>query len=436
MLFLTQTQPGNPDAQKTGAGTGSKKRSTDSRGYKIFLFIASLFGAFLLWIYAMGYDSESVTETFNGIPVELTGTNASGFTVAETEFSLSIDITASGTRSELNNVTSSDFRAYVDISAVTSAGYNTLPIQVAEPPALNVTNLSTGHVTLYMDTFTSKRIPVTVEQVFTSAYTIGESRPSVTSVSVYGPETLLRNAEAYAMISLGNVTEAEASANWTLTLRDAETKAAISSPYLTMETQTVTVNYVMFMNKTVPLRLVLTGGTLTPSDIQYAFGTDSVSLTGPVSALRGLESLPVSVDETAAESGTELTFGKTELLDAAGLDARVTPSDPDTPVTLTLYVPSTKTAAVEIPASRITVVNIPHHVTASVSSGLEVYIMGAPAAIKGYDRSQMTATVDYFSFELQASSGLYVGTAVIQTGDSSVAVYGGPYQVTVSVSGA
>ena len=79
---------------------------------------------------------------------------------------------------------------------------------------------------------------------------------------------------------------------------------------------------------------------------------------------------------------------------------------------------------------------MPHHVTVSVGSPLTVSILGSPDAVKGYDRSKITATVDYYSLELQSSSGLYTGNAVVQTGDSAIAVYGGPYPVTVTVSGA
>ena len=421
---------------KTPAKAGTRmQRFADSRAAKILLLIASLFGAFLLWIYAIGYDSEATTQVFTGIPVELTGTNTGGYTVAEADFTLSIDVTASGTRSELSNVTSADFRAYVDISNVSSAGYNTLPIQVVEPNALNVTHLSTANVTLYIDKFTTKRIPVVVEQVYQSSYTIGETVQSVNQVSVYGPETLLDNAEAYVLLNLGTVTDTTATGSETIHLRDATTKSAISSPYITMEVQTVSVSYVMYTSRTLPLRLNLTGGMLTAEDIQYAFGSSSLTLYGPAALLRSLESLTVSVDETSSDVKSEMTFDKQELLAANGLDARVTPEEPDNPVTLTLNIPATRTADVKVPASHITVVNLPTHVSISVQSSLTVRILGEPAAVKGYDSSRMTAKIDYYSLELQPSSGLYLGTATVETGDSSVCVYGGPYTVVVSVSG-
>ncbi|MBO4366305.1 MAG: hypothetical protein J5843_01475 [Clostridia bacterium] len=420
----------------TPAKTGSAmQRFADSRAAKILLFIASLFGAFLLWIYAMGYDSEATTQVFTGIPVELTGTNAGGYTVAETDFSLSIDVTASGTRSELSSVTSADFRAYVDISGVSGAGYNTLPIHVVEPNALNVTHLSTANVTLYIDKFTTKRIPVLVEQVYQSSYTIGETAQSVNQITVYGPETLLSNAEAYALLDLGTVTDTAATGSGAIRLRDASTKTAISSPYITMDTQTVSVTYTMYASRTLPLRLNLTGGMLTPEDIQYAFGSASLTLYGPAALLNSLESLAVSVDETSADTASEMTFDKQELLAANGLDARVTPEEPDTPVTLTLSIPATRTADVQVPASHITVVNLPNHVSISVQSALTVRILGEPAAVKGYDSNRMTAKIDYYSLELQPSSGLYLGTATVETGDSAVCVYGGPYTVVISVSG-
>ena len=419
----------------TKAPETGKKRFADSRTAKILLFVASLFGAFLLWIYAMGYDSEATTEVFTGIPVTIEGTNASGYTVAETDFSLSIDVTASGTRSELSNVSASDFRAYVDISKVTGAGYNTIPIQVVEPSALNVTHMSTENVTLYVDKFTTKRIPVTVEQVYSSPYVIGEISQSMNVVSVYGPETFLKNAEAYALLDLGQINDTVATGTGTLSLRDATTKSVITSPYITMESKTVTVTYRMNMSRTIPLRLNLTGGLLTASDVMYSFSVPSLTLSGPAELLRSVDSLALSLDETKADASGEILYEKEDLLTANGLDARVTPEDPETPVVLSYSIPSTRTADVQIPTHHITVVNLPNHVSISVQSSLTVKILGEPSAVKGYDAGKMTATIDYSTLELQPSSGLYIGTAVIDTGDSKVCVYGGPYTVTISVSG-
>ena len=58
------------------------------RKKKIFTFAVALFGALVLWMYAIGYDTEISTETYNGIVVEIMGVNTNGYTVADGSFLL------------------------------------------------------------------------------------------------------------------------------------------------------------------------------------------------------------------------------------------------------------------------------------------------------------------------------------------------------------
>ena len=69
------------------------KHESQARKRKIFTFSIALFGALVLWMYAIGYDTEIDTKTYTGIVVEISGVNTNGYTVADGDsFSLSVDI--------------------------------------------------------------------------------------------------------------------------------------------------------------------------------------------------------------------------------------------------------------------------------------------------------------------------------------------------------
>ena len=104
------------------------KHETQARKRKIFTFSIALFGALVLWMYAIGYDTEIDTRTYTGIVVEINGVNTNGYTVADGDsFALSVDIRLEGTRRVLSDIKASDLSAYVDISSVSGPGLTTLP---------------------------------------------------------------------------------------------------------------------------------------------------------------------------------------------------------------------------------------------------------------------------------------------------------------------
>ena len=118
------------------------------RKRKIFTFAVALFGALLLWMYAIGYDTEMASETYTGVVVEIMGVNTNGYTVADGDsFSLSVDVRLEGTRQLLSGIDAADLSAYVDISGVNGPGLTTLPVTVVAPNGSTVESVSVPNVT-------------------------------------------------------------------------------------------------------------------------------------------------------------------------------------------------------------------------------------------------------------------------------------------------
>ncbi len=404
---------------------------------KILIFVIALFGALILWMYAIGYDTEIDERVFSGIQVEITGLNVNGYTVADGEnFSLNVDARASGTRSVLNNSDVSDFRAYVDISSVGGPGYATLPVTVVAPTGLTVESLSVSNVTLYVDTFTSKTINIQIEKTYSSEYEIGEVVQSLYAVSVYGPESIVGTAEAYSSFELGTITGNDIHVSGEIHLRDSATKAMISNPYITMSSSTVDVTFIMYGSKTVPVELALEGGTYSAEDVQFLSSVSGVKLRGPMSELAQVSALAIVCDETEIEDGklvSTITAG--ELLANRFPESSLSAEEPEAEITYTVILPEIRSKTVSVPISRMTVYGLPDSgkVHAVANASLEVTVFGSAAAVKAYDGEQMTVRINYQTLVLQAATGEYLGEAEISTGSSAVCVDGSVYTVPVRV---
>ena len=413
-----------------------KIKLSENKG-KIAIFIVALFGALILWIYAIGYDTQESSRSFGGIPVEITGVNSSGYTVAGIgDFSVSVDVDVVGTRAALNNVSSSDFRAYVDISAVNKPGYATLPVIVVVPNGLNAEDQSVKNVSLYIDKFTSKSVNIQIEKTFLSEYSIGEINTDLYAVSLYGPESELENVEAYCTFDLGNITQSVIHVSGNIMLRDSVTKTKISSPYITMNSNTVEVTFVMYREKNIPVELNLTGGTFVPEDVQFNLSEPYVSLYGPVDGLSALDSLKLVCDENKIVSLKDQSVPVSELLAANGLSEHVSTKKADLVLTYSVVLPKVIYRTINLPVSSITFSGVPSGRTLSVigSEPIEVVIFGDPDTVKKYQSKTLSATIDYASI-IQNASGNYYGILVFQTGDSRVGISGEEYSVLLDLKG-
>lgn len=412
------------------------KNEANGRKGKIAVFIVALLGALLLWMYALGYDTQESTKNITGIPVEISGVKTDGYTVAGiSDFSVTLDLEAVGTRSALNSVSASDFKAYVDISSVTKPGYATLPIQVVTPNGLKTDHLSIQNVSLYIDRFTSKTINIQVEQKFKSEYSIGEVRSNLYAVSVYGPESELANAEAFCSFDLGNITQAVIHASGDIMLRDASTKAKIINPYITMENSTVDVTFVMYDEKTIPIELNLIGGLFAGSDVQFVSSVSELTISGPVSELSPVSSLKLNLDENKLTSGKEYTTTIAALLSENGYSGLLTVSEPEKEIVYSVGLPKVLFQTVTLPASSITFYGVPDDGSVNISavSSVEISIFGSPDIIKKYSSKAMTASVNYATITQNPVTGQYVGILEISTGDSRVGVAGSEYTVLLRV---
>ncbi len=406
------------------------------RKRKIFTFAVALFGAILLWMYAIGYDTEIASETYNGIVVEIIGVNTNGYTVADGDsFSLTVDVRLDGTRQMLSGIDAKDLSAYVDISGVSGPGVTTLPVTVMAPNGTTVESISVPNVTLYVDVFTSRTMKVNVEQTFSSVYSIGQIKQNTYTVTVYGPESIINNLEAYAHFELGNVVTGSFTASGNILLRDVETKTTVSNPYVTLSTGTVNVTYTMHGKKTVPIKLNMANLGYSENEVVFSPGMTAITLEGPVYDLNKVDSIVVNAEEiTGGENTRKIKIS--DLLAENNVPETLSAENKEGELTYTVSLPDISFAEVTVPADRIIVYGIPEgsSVFAEPIQGLTVRVLGSYQDVLEYQSSLMTVMVNYSTMQEDPATGAYIGYAEISTGDNHVCVVGQDYIVRISVT--
>lgn len=414
------------------AESSGKRRDTVkgklSRTAKIIALVGAVLGALLVWIYAIGYDSTLFERTFTGVPVTLTGeselASKSGYTLAEGQQFSSITITAKGKRAELNALTSDDFRAVVDISGATSPGEQTFNIVVYSPNGIEVSSQSSSTVMLFVDDFTQRTDMLSVDVDTGTSYIMSNGVSFVSasanpvSVIVSGPRTALEKvAGAYVRFNLDGVEISDSIYGYgEIELRDANGNV-IDNPYISVSERNAYVTISVTKQKTVPVRVALTGGVFSVYDITALPSADSITVSGSPAAIDSVKELVLRIDETTVDGSRTFDFSIGSLLPAG-----VSNESGISKITVEVVIPGMALRKYELAPEKIKVLNLPEGAEYTVRSALEITVMGALDAFGDFDPENITATVDFSRIKLSAD-GVCSAVPAIDLGDGAAGLY-------------
>ena len=290
----------------------TEKEKSSVRSERIWDFVAKiacLLVAFFIWFYAMSTDIVTLEKDFT-IPVkfenETTLFEKTGWSVLSGRDS-SIVVTLKGKRNIVTQITESDIYAFVDVSAVESAGRQTLDIKVNAPTECEIVNTSVSSLSPYIDKKITKNVPVKVvyaDYVVSSEYQLDDPVTSLEEVAVTGPESELRKvASAQTELSLGNITQTINTVS-NLVIVD-ENGEVIESPYITLATKTVGVTVKLYAVKNVPLEVDYKYGYFNKNNVKISISPSDISLRGEPSVLEKIDSIKVAtLDEKSFLTNT------------------------------------------------------------------------------------------------------------------------------------
>lgn len=408
---------------------------------RTFALVSAILGALLVWIYAIGYDSTLFERTFSGVEVIISGeeelASKNGYTLAEGQKFSSITVVAKGKRSELNELSSSDFQAVVDISSASQAGETTFNIVVYSPNGIEVVSQSSDTVILYVDEFTQRTDMLSVavdtgsSYIMTEGVAFVEATANPISVLVTGPKSKLDEIEgAYVRFDLDGVEVSDSIYGLgSIELRDKKGNV-IDNPYITISERMAYVTVTVTKQKTVPVRVSLTGGVFSAEDITVRTSVESITISGSAGALDAIDELALYIDETAVDGSKTFEFPIAGLLPEG-----VTNESGISKITATVTLPKMAVRVYTVGVDSIFVKNLPEGAEYTVAESIDISLMGARDAFDTVDRRAITAYVDFDRLRVN-DDGSYSAVPTIDLGEDAEGVYvfGEPETVTFIIT--
>ena len=303
---------------------------------KIAAIAGSILGAFLLWLYVIGYDSTQFEKKFDGVLVVIEGveelSKTKGYTLQNEEKTSYITVVARGKRSVLNELEPEDFRAVVDVSETNSAGKQKFDIIVDTPNGVEVASQSSTKWELVVDKYIKRNEPLEVKvdmgkgnPVMTDGVFKFETTVNPLTVEVEGPESMLDQIDgAYVRFVLDDKIISNNINGWgPIELRDKDGNV-INNPYIKLRENTAYVEIKVIKKKTVPVEVVF-NGDLELNPVQSATpSVQSITVIGNTAELDKFNKYVIKIDEATVSSSCELEF-PIELPEKLKLDTETSP---------------------------------------------------------------------------------------------------------------
>ena len=270
--------------------------------------VIALLAAIALWVYVAGETNPETKKTFRSIPIKyqnsqtLTDNNLALMSYSDTELS----ITVTGRRSEIGKITENDITATVDL-AKAYAGPNTLSIDVTTPDGVEISRQSIRDVQVEVEKLISARKEIRVSYLGEFS---DDSEPTTVStdpdaITVSGAESLVEDVEyVRATVEGGALGDEEMVTTSKLVAVDQSGKEVEN---VTLSQKTATIVSVLYITKSVPLNLTITGESDEDFERTYEDPPSMITVKGPITALGETEQIEAySIDISGLEEDTAI----------------------------------------------------------------------------------------------------------------------------------
>lgn len=366
---------------------------------KFVTALLSLAFAFGLWMYVVSVVAPESERTYIDVPVRIHGSNIleSRGLMLVSDQDMRLDLELSGTRTDLNKLSSSNITVIADLSNITTAGEHQVHYSISYPGSISsgITILSpeTQTVTVKVVEWTKKEVPITVDytgqllnehfQADTKNITLDRNVVTVSGAK----EVVDRIEKAVVTIDLTDQTT-DIDQTFDLVFQDAAGRA-VEMTNVTVDTEKVTVVLKINMIKTLDVIIkVMPGDGLTEADVSCRPWFDALNVIGSAAALENLTEItvPIYIGELE-ESGT--IYWKFTLPEGVSAETGVT----EIPVDVT--VPARKSQYLEIPTSQIILENIPEGMQSEIVDALlMVQVQGREHRLGQLQHENIQLTVD------------------------------------------
>ncbi len=251
-------------SDKKGKNTehAENEKKKTSKGFSSFIAkIVCVAAAIIVWFYVSGEQSITYEKKFTGVEIKYDmGTlGEKGYKIVNGK-NTTVDVTVTGTRREVSDMSVEDIVARADLSNIGKAGDYSVKIDVSTPGNTNVKDIYPYELKLYIDTPVQKSFVVNVDMhnlaMGDPSLKIRNSILSVNEVWVSGPEeevNKLSGAKIDLDFSGERLTNSVSRTGIAIKLVDHEGNI-YKSPYLTLDEQQTNVDIIVNKYVTVPIK--------------------------------------------------------------------------------------------------------------------------------------------------------------------------------------
>jgi len=296
----------------------TNKKFTETR---LFWALLSVVLALVLWVYYGMNFGEAITRTFYGVEVTYTGQDAlrdSQNLIISNEENATVTLTLTGSRRDINRLTSEDLKAVVNLSSVTSTGYRSMAYTVSYPSSVNqngitVTNRTPQTVGLTVSRLTNRAFNVTgrFEGTLAEGYALDSAgllfEPS--TVTLTGPQEELDQIDRAAVVVNRDGVSASftATANYTLVDMDGQ---PLYFDDVTADVDTVTVTVPINLTKQVALGVnLIYGGGAAEENVAVSVEPSTILIAGDAATIEGVNTIYIATIDLSDYT----SFPKTEF---------------------------------------------------------------------------------------------------------------------------
>ena len=409
-----------------------EKKTEKKNNHSFLALIFAFISALLLWFYVLGYDSPNYQKEFS-VAIDIQGESilreTQGYTILS-DTDVSVKVTVSGPQSVVNKLRDGDITAYIDVSGVTEAGSNRLPIQVLLPDENNLTvkSLNVDSAVVYIDRSVSAEIPVRIDvsdYSLPEGYSIGDFNTSPVTVTVQGPESeLAKIAYAYGIVKPGKM-DSSAKFNTSVTLYN-EGGTPVNNSYIRLVDTSVSVEVPVYKTAEIPVKVYFVGGYFSTESASITLSKEYITVRGSVEDVNKLDEIKINIAENTLI--TETFEKKITLPD--GIEA----VDDDLTVNVTIVFNDVVKRRFAVNAADLCeLVNVPDGFSVTVvTANMNVYLCGPKETLNFLTASSFKAVVDLEGIELTKNSDFTVPiditlsdgiSGVFPSGDYSVAIF-------------
>ena len=281
---------------------------------KIMTALLSLVIAFGIWMYVVSVVAPESERTYADVPIRIHGSNLleSRGLMLLSEQNMTVDLELSGTRTDLNKLSSANITVIADLSHITAPGEYVVHYSVSYPgdisSSMTILSPASQTVTVQVVEWAQKEVPIKVAYAGQLAQGFEADKNNVTldreTVIVSGPKTVIDTIH-YAEVVV-ELDEQTSNIDKTLDLVfKTEDGKSVTSEHITADADHATVVLKINMVKTIQIKVkIMPGGGLTEEDAQYELANDSLVVSGPAAVLEELTEIviPIYIGELS-ESG-------------------------------------------------------------------------------------------------------------------------------------